>query len=166
MQIQPEIDGLARTLEQQIALLTELVQHEREMQKAVILKDWNAMQQALDSIQQLSEEIYTCENERVIRFRDLLAVLSLPADTGFSLMTAGLSSQNRLLLDSLYRQLKAVVSQVQNITGGIDAYISSTVTTMNQILEELFPSSRGDVYTRCGNVRGAQAAAVMINHQL
>jgi len=54
---------------------------------------------------------------------------------------------------------------VQGLSGGIDAYIRSTLNTMGKILEELYPSRRLRMYTRTGAARGADHPLV-VSHSL
>ncbi|AFG36887.1 flagellar export chaperone FlgN [Spirochaeta africana] len=166
MQVKNATTDFQNSLQQQVQLLESLAGCEHRMQQAVMRKNWHELDESLHQLQTISEEIHRCEQDREQSFASLCRQLNLPESSRFAQVVGHLPDENRREITSLYRRLKIAVLRVQTITSGVDAYINTTVETMNQIVEEVFPGARGSVYSRDGSVYGKQPPAMVVNHQL
>ncbi|MFW5801256.1 MAG: flagellar export chaperone FlgN [Spirochaeta sp.] len=166
MQLEHNIAEFQNSLQQQVHLLEELAGYEQRMQHAVIMRDWPELEIAIQEMYALSDCIYSCEHVREKEFARLRSALGLPEDVRFSVVLGNLPQEHRHEIASLYRRLKIAVLRVQTLTGGIDSYVSSTVENMQQIVEEVFPGTRGSIYSRDGNLQGKQPPAMVVNHHL
>ena len=158
--------GFSAALQQQIQLLDLLSQSEHQLQHAVMHKDWQSLETTIARLYELSNQVYKCEQVRHREFTALRESMGLPETARFSALLADLSAEERLEIASLYRRLKISVLRVQTLTEGLDSYLNSTVQTMQQIVQELFPSTRGGVYSKDGNLNGTQPPAMVINQHL
>ncbi|MCL1818215.1 MAG: hypothetical protein FWG35_04735, partial [Spirochaetaceae bacterium] len=92
----------------------------------------------------------SCRAQRTESFQEVLA--RVPAEEWGS-------------LPELHRRVRMAVGKIKSLTGCLDTYISSAVSTMDRILEELFPDRRNKIYTRTGGVSGA-GAPLMVSRSI
>ncbi len=166
MQIQQLITDFQETLQRQLDLIEGLVNYEQKMQRAVMQKDWSELESIVEQLYALGDAVYSCEQTRHRYLTEIRQHLGLPESTRFSVVLGYLSSDRRQQIASLYRRLQIAVMRVQFLHEGIDTYITNTVETMQQIVEEVFPGTRGKIYSRDGNMQGRQMSAMVINQHL
>jgi predicted nuclease with TOPRIM domain len=154
--IQHKIPVLKDLIKQEIEKLDELAGAENKLQKCVLDKNWAELEEIIRRLQCLSAEISHIENSRNILYGEILDILGVIGPNGFYDVLAKLRSEERVDLAALYRRLRLSVNAVRSITGGIDTYITATISTMGRILEELFPARRMRLYNKSGTSRKAE----------
>ena len=150
----------------QSVLLDSLSREEGRLQVAVLEKDWIALEESIRTMRVLAADIEECEMRRNEGYRNLKASLGLKSDDSFYDVLSRLPLEERQELAGLYRQLRIGISKVRSITDGIDAYVTATVGTMRDILDEIFPERKGKIYSRSGSVAVAEAPSLVVNHRL
>jgi hypothetical protein len=155
------INSLKELMSEQVEKLHLLGVEEKLMQHALLEKDWTRLQAVILKIRDLSQLIAYVENARDCLFTSLREGMGVPENAGFYDFLAG----DRDELAVVYRNLKLAVGMVSSLTGGIDAYIGSTVSSMGKVLEELMPSRRLRLYGRNG-ARQVRDQPLMVNKSL
>ena len=166
MQIQQLIMEFQETMGRQLELLEGLIIEVHNMQTAVMRKHWQMLEQANERLYALSEAVHSCEQTRHAYLQELRQLLGLPESANFSVVLGYIGSDRRQQIASLYRRLKIAVMRIQHLHENIDSYVSSSLETMNSIVEEVFPSMRSGIYQRDGNLQGKQPPAMVVNHHL
>ncbi len=153
-------------LQLQGVLLDNLSREEARLQIAVLQKDWIALEACVREMKAIAQGIEECEQKRTESYRVLKAALGLKPDDSFYEVLSRLPIEDRQELAELYRRLRIGIVKVRSITDGIDAYVTATVGTMRDILDELFPERKGKIYSRSGTVSSADASSLVVNHRL
>lgn len=163
--LQQKLRDLKDLMNREAEKLEELAGMETRLQRCVLDKNWAELEEIVRSLQGVAREVAHIENSRDLLYGELRRPLGVAASDGFYDFLAKLPPEERVELSALYRRLRLAVSQVRSATGGIDSYISATLSTMGRILEELFPSRRMKLYTRTGAKGGAEHPLVF-SHSL
>ncbi len=145
-----KIEELKGLMETETGRLEELSALENRLQRSLLDKDWTELEGLVRNLQNLAQEISYIENSRNLLYAELQREFGLESGDGFYDFLAKLPMGTRIELSVLYRRLRLSVSDVRSVTGGIDAYVTATVSTMGKILEELFPSRKTKMYGRDG----------------
>jgi hypothetical protein len=166
------MDGIAHTLKdleasmfREAEKLEKMAVAEDSLRACVLDRDWLRLDEIIRSVKTLSHEIAETEKIRSRLYQEARSRIGAAPDEGFYEFLARLPENLRGGLADLHRRLKTAVGRVQGLSGGIDAYIRSTLNTMGKILEELYPSRRLRMYTRTGAARGADHPLV-VSHSL
>jgi hypothetical protein len=159
------ISRLKDLMNEQVEKINLLVVQEKLMQRALLEKDWTSLQSVILKIRDLSQLIAFVENARDCLYMSMRENLEIPESANFYDFLVKLPIEDRDELAVAYRNLKQAVGMVSSLTGGIDAYIGSTVSSMSKVLEELMPSRRLRLYGRNG-VRKVRDQPLMVNTSL
>lgn len=157
------VDDLITLIEREIILLQGMAATERRLQKAVIGRNWTAVDETIRGMELVSEEIAATEARRHDVFEECCRRIGAAGANAFFGLLASVSPEQRAKLSGLYRELKVAVLAVRSITDGIDAYVSSTMQTLNGVIEELFPERRGKIYSGTGSVDKQGHTALVVD---
>ncbi len=157
------VDNLITLIEREIVLLQGMAAAERRLQKAVIGRDWASVDETIRGMELVSEEIVATESRRHDVFEDCCRRIGAAGNNAFFGLLAAVPPPTRSRLSSLYRELKVAVLAVRSITDGIDAYVTSTMRTLNGVIEELFPERRGKIYSGTGSVDKQGHTALVVD---
>ena len=158
-------EELKDLMERETEKLGALAAAENRLQQCILDKDWTELESLIRNLESLSREVSLIENARNQLYGDLQDDYGLETGHGFYDFLVRLPEEQQQDLAELYRRLRIAVSEVRSITGGIDNYISSTVSTMGKILEELFPSRKMRLYGKDGAARES-AQPLVFSHCL
>ena len=154
--LQQKIPVLKDLIRQEIEKLDELAGAEHKLQKCVLDKNWAELEEIIRRMRDISAEISHIENSRNIVFCEIRDTFGIIETNGFYDVLTKLDPEERVDLAALYRRLRHSVYAVRSITGGIDTYITATISTMGRILEELFPARRMRLYNKSGSSRNTE----------
>jgi flagellar FlgN protein len=160
------IAHLKSQLRKQSELLSEFGKKELDLQKAILERNWPAMDSVMPDLERLSATLESVERRRhsvVVRMK---AAVGLEPDAPFAELVLQSKFRDRAELTSLYRDLQIAVLRVKNQTSGIDSYVRNSVRTANTVLGELFPERKGTIYSRSGAHSPAHGSAMVLNHEL
>lgn len=160
------ISHLKTQLRRQVELLTEFGRKEMDLQRAILERDWSAMNAVMPDLERLSVGLETVERRRHATVSRLKGAGGLPADAPFSELLGRVRSRDRIELTALYRDLQIAVLKVRNHTSGIDAYVRNSMRTTNTVLGELFPERKGTIYSRRGHQAPVRGSAMVLDHEL
>ncbi len=161
-------DELKQTLEREKELLDYFVDEEEKLRLFVNRKDWIGVDSVLRELQGLSDDIAAREQERVEVYEDFCRAVGRSPEESFYRITAELDSPAlRGVLNSLYRNIKVSLLRLQGVTTGLGQFVADKEKTIQDILGEVVPQSRGKTYGRDGfSRRGTGQEVKVLNRRL
>lgn len=158
--------GFVQILEAQIAVLEGLATAEKVLQQAVMDRDWPDAEARIIELRVLSRQFEALERDRSNEYKRLSQAVSAADSTPFGAILSRLDEATRRRLTELYRDLKVSLFRVRSLGEGLDAFLNALVATTRGILDELYPSRKGRLYRKTGEVAGAEDWALVVNHSL
>lgn len=160
------VDALERVLKSQIELLERTAVEHRELQSAVMDRDWQALEEYMARLSVRSGELSELERRRHDAYRNLREQLELDSGDGFFEVLTRLDNGPRARLAELYRNLKVAVMRLAGQNGNLESYVSASSETLEQVLAELFPQRKGTIYGRSGVATAKDSRAFVVNRTL
>lgn len=158
--------ALQDVLEQQIWVLEELAEEEAALQRAVAQRDWPAAESIIDGLRDRADRFAALEEVRHEAYREMLRSVGASESMPFPVALGRLDEASRRLLTDLYRRLKAALFRVRSVSEGLDAFVAALATTTRGILDEIYPSRKGKMYGRSGQVARTEDWALVVNRHL
>ena len=147
-------------------LLEEFGSREEEIRSCINENNWNELTLTVQNLSPLAEKIEQVETTRDEVFASLRSMFGEQEDAGFYHVVFHLPRRERDLCVELYRKLKIAAIRIQSITMSIDSYVRTVSGTVRQILEEIFPYQKGNMYSRSGDTVDTQAEPLVFNTSL
>ena len=160
------IAHLKSQLKKQTELLGEFGRKELDLQKAILDRNWPAMDALMPDLERVSSSLEAVERRRHSVVAKLKTSAGLRDDAPFAELVMSVKPRDRAELTALYRSLQIAVLRVKNHTSGIDSYVRNSVRTANTVLGELFPERKGTIYSRSGAQSPAHGSAMVLDHEL
>jgi len=160
------IAHLKSQLKKQSELLGEFGRKELDLQKAILERNWPAMDSVMPDLERLSATLEAVERRRHSVVSKLKLAAGLEENAPFAELVLKVKLRDRAELTSLYRDLQISVLRVKNHTSGIDSYVRNSVRTANTVLGEFFPERKGTIYSRSGAQSPVRGSAMVLNHEL
>jgi len=153
-ELEAAMDGEADKLE-------KMAQTGSVLRARILDRNWPRLEDEVGKMRTLSGEVAAWEEKRSLLYREARIKSGAPPEGSFAEFLARLPGESREGLEERRRRLRVAVDRVGSLTGGIDAYVRSSMRTMEKVLEEFFPPRRLRTYTRTGEVRGADHPPVV-----
>lgn len=157
---------LAEVMENECKLLTQLRNAETELKGSIHAKDWEGLDRVMKQMELLSENLADLESSRHEAYETLRDGMGLPFDATFYQVIVRLPPDFRDHLAELYRTMKFTIFGIQAITYCIDEHVQTINGTMHQILNELYPHRKGNIYSKEGRSRQADSNPLLVNRSL
>jgi len=87
--------------------------------------------------------------------------MDLPREIAFQALLPGLPDQQRGELDESWRNLRMSVVRLKTTTGRMRYAAEALAEALNRILEGIFPSLKGKIYSRRGTPTGVTGALLV-----
>lgn len=159
-------EDLRSLIVQETELLCRYLELERKLSESVYTRNWDDLNSCLEALEPISEEIAELDTRRDAEFERLGKALGASGNEGFYQVISRLPESERNELAAQFRGMKAAVFRLQGLTYQLESYIGSVSGTMREILEELFPHRRGNIYSRKGVASEPEVNPMVISHQL
>ncbi len=150
------------SLRAQAALMDRLSREEKELQEAVLERQWDTLQTKMQQMTETSDELARIEERRNEAFKALLDEYGIDGD--FTTFLNSISSELRVQVSDAYRALKVSVLRLKSQTTGIDTYLRATIGTMRGVIRGLYPEHAMPVYTGDGSGTYTGGQALVVNH--
>ena len=160
------IAHLKSQLKKQSEWLGEFGKKELDLQKAILERNWPAMDSVMPELERLSATLEAVERRRHSVVSKLKLAAGLEESAPFAELVLKVKPRDRAELTSLYRDLQISVLRVKNHTSGIDSYVRNSVRTANTVLGAFFPARKGTIYSRSGAQSPVRGSAMVLNHEL
>jgi hypothetical protein len=122
------------------------------LRRSVVGRDWDGLEGRLRELGAVGGKVSQTDQMRAAVYRKIRVSCQAGPEEGFREVLARVPAGEREELEGLHRRVRVAVERVRCLTGGLDAYISSAVSAMDRILEEVFPERKTRIYTREGGL--------------
>jgi len=159
-------EKLIQLMEDQHKVLKEFLEKERILRKKIDDRDWSSLQQTLSDLDRTSATMETLEQERHLAFQELRHQLGAHDWESFYQVTNRLPSEEAHQVNRVYRSLKLALIQVKGQSNGLESYLDTTTRTIKEVLNDVFPHKRGNLYNPRGRSLESNHQALFLNKQL
>ena len=156
--------SLKESMTGQLIVLNEFSEYEKKLKLFVEEHNWNGLNDLIKKMQPLSEKIDAIDMERTKAYKAICIKLKQPDNSNFYQIAVNFPHEEREACVKLYQDLKIAVIRIQSITWSIDNYVRTVTGAINQVLNNIFPHRKGNIYCSKGNIKqSAGIDAVLIN---
>ena len=159
-------EHLISVIEDEIELMNGFAKIENAILDSVVNNSWDGLQASISRSDDISLELESLEIQREDLMDSLCKIAGLDPDSSFYRITVGLEPEVKNRVNDLFRVLKLSVLNVQNITSRIDTYVGTVAGIMKQTLKEIYPNTRGLLYSKSGSILEAQSNPMVLNKKL
>jgi hypothetical protein len=152
---------LEHLMKEEAEALEALSALEDNLRRQVMTHDWTNLDGRLREVHALGEKASQAEQLRAVVYQKIKRSCQAGPEENFQEILCRVPVEERGSLSELHRRTRLAVEKVKCLTQTLDAYISSSVHTMDRILEEIFPDRRNRIYTRQGEIIGASRPLVV-----
>jgi len=166
MDIRSACTSLNKIMKEEISLLQQFYDAEKDFQRYIQDKNWKKLQEIIESLDPLSISISLAEQERARIFNILSSVADDQDEKTFYTVISRVPEEWKDILGKTFRKLKLLVLKVQGLNTGINALVCTLSTTLQSILEEMYPHRRGRIYSNTGKTKSVSVNPMILNKQL
>jgi hypothetical protein len=159
-------EDLKSLILQETELLTRYLELERKLSESVYTRNWEDLNSCLEALEPISEKIAELDSRRDAELTALKEALGAGDSEGFYQVISRLPKAERNELAAQFRGMKAAVFRLQGLSRQLESYLGTVSGTMREILEELFPHRRGNIYSRKGVAAEPEGNPMVISHHL
>ncbi len=150
----------------ELKLLEAFREAELDLKNRINNKDWDGLERCILKMKSLSDDLIVVEENRSKAFSDLQDLVGEKEEAGFYQVIVHLPSEEREPLAELYRAMRFAAVGIRSVTYCIDEHLKAINGTLQQILDELFPYRKGNLYSKHGERREAEGNPMIVNHSL
>jgi hypothetical protein len=129
-------------------------------------RDWQTLEQTVEQLNSTGEHISKIENARHTAFCGLKEMYGLSPDAPVKMLSPYICNEWRKKINALSVKLKLEVIKVQTQAKSIDCYSRSVSGFLKRLFEELFPHTRGKIYSHKGTARKNAENPYVVDKQL
>lgn len=157
---------LVSFMKEETDLLERMASLELTLKKQVISHDWVALEHTRTKMAPYFRKLAKVEQQRDETFRALSTAVGADETAGVYEVLLHLDREQRDEAADTYRAMKFTVLKIQGITTSIDVYLSTVTEAMQEMLAELFPFRKGNIYTSRGTTSAAKENPMVVNRHL
>ena len=154
---------LTECMKIELGLLEAFREAELELKSGITGKDWDGLEQCIRKMKLISVDLVAVEDKRNHAYIELRDLVGEPDSAGFYQVIVHLSPEEREPLAELYRAMKFSAVSIRSVTYCIDCHLQTINGTLQQILNELFPYRKGNLYSKQGEKREASNNPMIVN---
>jgi hypothetical protein len=128
-------------------------------------KSWSSGLAIAQDIERSAGAIEEADCARDEAFTLLRDAMELPREIAFQALLPGLPDQQRGELDESWRSLRMSVVRLKTTTGRMRYAAEALTEALSRVLEGIFPSLKGKIYSRRGTPTGV-TGALLVDHKL
>ena len=121
-------------------------------------KSWGPSLCLSEGIERSSRAIEEADLERDAAFVSVREAMHLPRETTMSAVLPGLPGLLRSEMEGSWRGLRMAVVRLKTSTGRMRYSAEAMASTLNRILEQVFPYRKGKIYSRRGTPTSVSGA--------
>ncbi|MDR1429656.1 MAG: hypothetical protein LBI85_05155 [Spirochaetaceae bacterium] len=162
-----DMDGCLEILNEEIAILEELVLSQDLVRQAVIAREWADFEGKIDELNRRSFRFEELESERSRLFtRFLPEGGEKDEDLGFYSLISRLPLEQRSIFADRFRQVKLLILRIRLANESLLRYIEEARATVTDFLDAAFPDRRGRFYTRRGKAVASDMRSMVLDRSL
>jgi hypothetical protein len=159
------VRGLKDRIDRESELFTALGEEVQRLRDTFQEKSWGPSLALAENIERSSRAIEEADGARDEAFLAVREALDLPQETTMSAVMPAFSDLLRSEMEESWRALRMAVVRVKTAAGRMRYSAETLASTLNGILEEVFPYRKGRIYSRRGTPTGV-SGAVLVDHRL
>lgn len=161
-------EQLKNTLTEEKDLLDCFSNEEEKLRLFVDRRDWIGVDAVLRELQGLADDVVSLEEGRQDLYQSLCRSVGRSPEDTFYRVTAELpAGELRRELNNLFRSIKVSLLRLKGVTTGLGLFVADKEKTIQEVLGELIPQSRGSLYNRQGLRRSGGGSDIkVLNRQL
>lgn len=159
------VRALKDRIDREAELFTGLGEEMQRLRDSFQQKSWGPSLALAENIERSSRAIEEADQARDGAFCSVLEALDLPGETSMSAVLPMLPDLMRSEMEESWRGLRVAVVRVKASAGRVRYSADTLASTLNGILEEVFPYRKGRMYSRRGTPTGV-SGAVLVDHRL
>ena len=129
-------------------------------------RDWHTLEQTVEKLNSTGEHISKIENARHMAFCGLKEMYGLSPDAPVKMLSPYICHEWRKKINALSVKLKLEVIKVQTQAKSIDCYSRNVSGFLKRLFEELFPHTKGKIYSNKGTAKKNAENPYVVNKQL
>ena len=157
--------ALLRVLKDRIDRETELFnslgQDVQRLRDSFQEKNWGPSLAVAESIERSSRAVEEADVARDAAFAQVRDSLGLPRETTMSAVLPAVPDLLRSQMEESWRSLRMSVVKLKTATGRMRYSAETLASTLNGILEQVFPYRKGKIYSRRGTPTGVSGAVLV-----
>lgn len=150
----------------ELKLLANFSEHIQKIKAFINEKNWIELEKALKELHIIADNVEGLEAIRDNTFHTLLKVLKLSEEATIHRILPELDNPLRDELAELHQQLKIKVLKVKIEYQNLGYYLRNLSGFIYKFLEEVFPHTKGKIYSRQGKAAKKVPESIMINKKL
>jgi len=159
------VQALKDRVDREAELFAALGEEVQRLRDTFQDKSWGPSLALAESIDRSSRAVEEADTARDEAFRSVREALDLPQETTMSAVLPMLPDLLRSEMEESWRGLRVAVVRVKTAAGRMRYSAETLASTLNGILEEVFPYRKGRIYSRRGTPTGV-SGAVLVDHRL
>ena len=124
-------------------------------------KSWGSSLSLAEGIERTSRAVEEADAARDAAFAGVRRALDLPEETTLSGVLPGLPDLLRSEMEESWRALRMAVIRLKTSTGRMRYSAETLASTLNGILEQVFPYRKGRIYSRKGTPTHVSGAVLV-----
>ncbi len=155
------VEKLETVLEKQITLLTDLYACQKRMYESVLVRDWGQLQKELSESSAMAQTFKNLDDERIAILRILGP--DMDVENGFYRVTALFDEQDRMTINSRYREMKRLLLLSKTENDVFTTYITNAKSILSGMLDTVISGRKNKIYTRNGALASTNVESVVLN---
>ncbi len=148
-------------IDREAELFAALGQDVQRLRDSFQQKSWGPSLSLAESIERSSRAVEEADAERDEAFGKARAALGLPREISMSALLLALPDLLRSQMEESWRSLKMAVVRLKTATGRMRYSAETLASTLNGILEMVFPYRKGKIYSRKGTPTTVSGAVLV-----
>ncbi len=159
-------DELFITMTLEIGLFSRFSGLITKLSTSVREKDWHRLETIVTTLEKSGDEIVEAERKRNCLFCELKKMLGVAEEGRLTEVLPLIDDHKRVELYNLTKRLRMEVLKVKVSSRGLSYFLQSVSHLLKNIFEEIFPHTRGKIYSRTGKENASKDGAIMIDKKL
>jgi hypothetical protein len=159
------VRALKDRMDREAELFVDLGAEVERLRDSFQQKSWGPSLSLSEGIERSSRAVEEADLARDAAFTSVREAMRLPRETTMSAVLPGLPDLLRSEMEESWRGLRMAVVRLKTSTGRMRYSAESLASTLNRILEQVFPYRKGKIYSRRGTPTGV-SGAVLVDRSL
>lgn len=157
-----ELEG---NINEQIELFSSVINRNVEFRQAILDKNWEQINSAINDLNELSIDIQKYELDRIeILINISKKINSKESENLLTIINKAPNDIKNRLLDCFYK-LKVAILQAKGVFQGLEKFIEHKKSVSKEIIDVLVKDAKGNVYSKPGR-KESDGQGFLLNRQL
>ncbi|MFP4363941.1 MAG: flagellar export chaperone FlgN [Spirochaetia bacterium] len=156
-------EALKESFRQQITLIQQFSECERDMHTYLVQKSWEKLQMTISQLSGYAEKIRKYEDIMAEGIGELKESYGMKPDDTIYRLLLHLPAEERDEWAALFRALRIAIVKMSTLTAAVDSYLQTNMQSLKGMLDEVFPHQKGKIYSKSGYTRNSEGDAMLIN---